>query len=102
MFGDGLGGEREQGGHVKRGLASVWARAWRGLTCSDIVVCCLFPGWDIRNLLRHRQDVSTASEGVSGTRVVWGWSRGGEGTRRTREKGSCERVGACVACADMF
>ena len=24
------------------------------------------------------------------------------GTRRTREKGSCERVGACVACADMF
>ena len=24
------------------------------------------------------------------------------GTRRTREKGSCERVGVCMACADMF
>jgi len=40
LFGDGLGGEREQGGRVKKGLASVWARAWRALTCSDIVVCC--------------------------------------------------------------
>ena len=67
-----------------------------------VVGQCLFPGWAIRNLLRHRQYVSTASEGVSGTRVVWGWSRGGEGTRRTREKGSCERVGACVACADLL
>ena len=25
---------------MKKGLASVWARAWRALTCSDIVVCC--------------------------------------------------------------
>ena len=49
LFGDGLGGEREQGGRVKKGLASVWARAWRALTCSDIVVDIvvghfLFPG----------------------------------------------------------
>ena len=34
---------------MKKGLASVWARAWRVLTCSDIVVDIvvghfLFPG----------------------------------------------------------